>query len=293
MHSINEIDYLANEGFDFFYYREVFERLVCEPAIRTWTDANSDVTPLIELRHLPPISTSPGRHDLRAIMLGVNHHSDRRVQRLAEFFCDWEDFLEEHLGSAPRARGAVTRYDSDYFLRYKFNPKDLVGPYLKRSTYLGTSYFRRLVDKLGSNGSGLHSANQEDQSVPLIQRAGLKVRQKVTLRRTLEKVASNYLWMLENVRSAGVRIVHNSKSTHPSADLVAADYPWAIQYPNHLKYRDGAHRRAVFNFLGEGSIPNLVFRADLTLKSSSQAEYLSMFPEDYWEIFRLKVLDFS
>lgn len=297
MNAVDEIDYLANEGFDFFYYREVFERLVCEPAIRAWTDSGSNLTPLIELRQLPPISTNPRPNDTGAIMLGVNHHSNRRVRRLADFFCDWENFLEEHLGRDPRAgvgRGsAVTRYDVDYFSSVNCNPRDLIGNYLSRKTYLGTPYFRRLVEKLGTGGIGLQSANQKNKPVPWMQVASLKVRQKISLSGTLAKVASDYLRMLENVRSSGAKIVHNSKSANPTADLVAADYPWAIEYPNHLKYRDGAHRRAVFSFLGQSSLPHLVFRADFALKSTSQDEKLSVLPEEHWTVFRQKVLEIS
>lgn len=285
---LKEIDYLRNEGFDFFLYREVFERLVCEGHLRDGLSEESSNSGLVQIRLLPSKALEAKPPAIVGEILGVNRHSEARIGRIRDFFEDWEAFLESQGVSVDSENASgITRFErANIFTPGRDDMHKLIQRYLKRGSYLDTSYFVRFADKLASDSKHTTVNLPRTRYIQAeIDKVTGGAASRALSKRLSRSVAKNYITMLENLRAAG-GLTHNSKSNTPSQVLTPTDIPWAIQYPGHLKYRDGAHRRATLAFLGHENLPHLVFLAERAISLSSPDSRLSELPDYQWAKFR-------
>lgn len=176
--------------------------------------------------HLEEVSVAPEReaHSLFAHLVGVNQHSDDRVALLHEFL------------SAYECQGPKTFLDSAY-------RKTGYYDYLLRKATANTLTTPSYKSRRGLRGLGKHFKD------PSQNRIEDKLRQRVV----------NCLTLYSHMKQAR-GLVPKAKQAVPAEQFRYYDFPWAIDYFGTLRKRDGAHRRAIANYLGLGTLPHLVVR---------------------------------
>lgn len=119
---------LYDFGFDFFAYRELFERYVCESLISTGGALETGkIEKLVELKNLP-IGPSQSHDDVFRYVLGENLHGNTRYSQLASLFNVYEstaqplfyrkkmylesDYFKPLLRSATKTNGPLTKFHS-------------------------------------------------------------------------------------------------------------------------------------------------------------------------------------
>ena len=222
--SLNKLKYL---GFDFFTYREVFERFVCEKFI------SIGQTKVIELQSLETMQKKDVNNLILPNLLGINLHSQRRVELLKDFFNHYESNREI---------------------------------FIKKNLYLNTSYFQ----------------------LDVIPNVPLKVLNPSSWlrKRYFLNIAKTRIQMYENfIKSKGL-LVGKSKSINPTRTLHYYDVPWAINYFKYLKFRDGAHRRAILNLLGYNYVPTLIVHFDKINVELLRQNKVDPIIIDFFELFR-------
>jgi hypothetical protein len=85
------------------------------------------------------------------------------------------------------------------------------------------------------------------------------VRARNRIKKNVNYRISSFLNLYENMKKFGT-IVGDAHKVHERVPLLSSmDLPWAIDYFGYIKLREGAHRRAIANYLGWETIPTLVF----------------------------------
>ena len=144
--------------------------------------------------------------------------------------------INEH--SAKRVRIA-----SEFFTLYEREGRDR----FLRKTALGTEYARDLFDRTENNVGSL--------------RASYLFYARFIQKKTVLNRVKSFLIMYEDMKRAR-KLVGASHKPNALPELSPVDVPWAIDYMGYIKRRDGAHRRAIANYLGWKTIPTLVFEFD-------------------------------
>jgi len=98
-----------------------------------------------------------------------------------------------------------------------------------------------------------------------------------------------FLQMFDNMKCENGIVPSSKSSTYRNSTWSPSDFPWAIQYFDYIKKRDGSHRRAVMKYLGFSTIPTIVVCfEDITQEYVDEyAPYLS----ENFHLFREHVIN--
>lgn len=154
------------------------------------------------------------------------------------------------------------RQSNEFFSRYEANEAD----FLDKKLYLSTEYGKHVLAVTMES-----TAKRRRLPTWSIQ---------ILAKRNLDQKVRRFVNIFRNIKAAQ-RLVGSADKAQPSAALRHYDVPWAIKYGGYYRLRDGAHRRSVYAYLGEPTIPTLVADFD-----AITAEMLAPFPKYLSEHFK-------